>query len=165
VGNLSALERQLNVSQVEAQLNTLDISPPPNMRAWIRVWDSVKKYIGQVGQMYTYFQGYVRSPATVVPESLNDFAASVTESRLKDNSLEKVLAEFHTTVLAAAGSKASESEHLFSFLRKRLDEVRPAALSIKTWMLSGSLVGMDPIFFVPKQLFVSVNRYSIKEIL
>jgi hypothetical protein len=122
--NLSALEANLNVGQTEGQLNTLHITPPINMRAWVRAWDSVKKYIGQVNQMYAYFQGYVRDPSGVAAESLSDFAASVTESRLKDSSLEQMLAEFHTAVLSS-DSKSNQSDHtsIFNFLRKRLEEV------------------------------------------
>ena len=160
--NISGLEQGLSVSQVEAQLNNLQIAPPPNMRAWVRAWDSVKKYIGQVGQMYAYFQGYVRSPAGVATESLSDFAASVTQSRLKDSSLEQMLGEFHTTV-QSTGSKSNESQqHLFKFLRERLDEVRLVVFAMFFFPVEKTLfVGNQHCLarFVLKLLFEVVYDY------
>ena len=135
VSNISALEQRPAVDQLEAQLNALNVLPPANMRAWIRAWDAVKKYIGQVSQMYGYFQGYVRGApgSAVAPESLSDFAASVVtqNQRPKDGSLEAMLAEFHASVVAvpAAGdAKANTSDSLFRFLMKRLEEVRVSSI-------------------------------------
>jgi hypothetical protein len=134
VSNISALAQQLNVGQLEADLNTLRLAPMANMHAWNRAWDSVKKYIGLVAQMYGHFQGFVRGldDSVAGPENLRAFALSVIKDKNvgKDSSLETALEAFHAAVQNAAASgaagvaKANVSEHLFTFLRQRLEEVR-----------------------------------------
>lgn len=118
---IETVERNTEGSLVESQLNTLDIYPVETMRVWIRYWDSIRKYVGQIGQFYSYFQRFVEDPEkSSLSSSLNDFASSMVESKNKESSLENMLRTFHKLAIR----QDEENSTLFSFLEQIFVEVR-----------------------------------------
>ena len=115
---IEEFEMSMKGTAVESQLNNLLISPAESMRSWIRYWDTLRKYIGQVGQLYTYFQSYVDQPESADKSSLNDFVSSMVETKISESSLKNMLNAFHQTVL-----RLDANSTLFSFLYNSFQKV------------------------------------------
>jgi len=116
--HIEDVERVTEASRVESQLNNLEISPLQTMREWIRYWDNLRKYIGQIGQLFSYFRGYVQNPDTSSKVSLNDFVSSLVEKRVMDGSLTNMLDTFHGLVVRQQTNDSS----LFHFLNQIFTE-------------------------------------------
>ena len=81
---------------------------------WIRYWDEVRKYIGQVGQVYTYFVNYVDNPADSVGNGLNDYVTSLAMPVNKQSSLQAMLTDLHRTVIKFDTSLFSTLQSILS---------------------------------------------------
>jgi len=111
LAEMEQLEGRTEGSVVETQLNNLDVRPADTRQVWVRYWDAVRKYIGQVGQLFTYFRGYVQQPEQISAGNINDFVSSLVQTSVKERSLSNMLHTFHTTVI-----RQETNFTLFSFL-------------------------------------------------
>jgi len=108
------LQQHSDFDGIEAQLNHLQIQELEEKGDWIRYWDEVRKYIGQVGQLYTYFVNYVDNPADSVDNGLNDFVTSLAMSVTKQSSLQAMLTDLHRTVITFDTSLFSTLQSILS---------------------------------------------------
>ena len=112
---IASTSRKIRHSKVEQILNTLNL-PTEMMVEWTRYWDLVRKEIGQINTLFTYFDGYIRNPESQDKAILKDFATSVTGSpAFQDSSLQTMLDNLHNTTSMHA------QKMLFPFLKSVLE--------------------------------------------
>ena len=111
------LEKKIDVEAMEKVLNNLSL-PTEDMVTWVRYWDDLRKKVGQIAQLYNYFRGYIEKPEAVNPNTLQDFASSVTQSSVEDRSLQNMLDMFHSTVIPTETPNKSLFPYLHSLISK-----------------------------------------------
>ena len=112
------LERDTNIHAVEKILNNLNVGKD-EMQNWLRVWDDLRRKVGQIAQLYNYFRGYVNNPDNTEAAVLQDFASSITQSSVQDREMRNMLISFHEAVV----SGDSQSSDLFPYLNSLLSKV------------------------------------------
>ena len=115
---LEKVEKMTEGSRVESQLNSLDISPLETMREWIRYWDTIRKYVGQISQLFSHFRAFVHKPDTSSKVSLGEFVSSLVETRVQETSVDSMLSTFHSLVI-----RQDKGSSLFAFLEQIFSEV------------------------------------------
>ena len=109
------LEQSVDVEDLERALNSLRLSLEER-EAWLPYWEEVRREVGKIAQLYTYFKGYMEKPETSAA-TLQDFAASVTQSSVPGReSLGALLDTFHSTVLPTESSRKQLFPHLQALL-------------------------------------------------
>jgi len=110
---LKEMEKTIDASAVETQLNNLKISDPEAKGAWINYWDAVRTNIGQIERLYTYFLEFVKKPEDSLENGLKEFVTSLAIP-VEKSTLQDMLTDLHVTVIQPNSTIFSTLQTIFS---------------------------------------------------
>jgi hypothetical protein len=109
------LEGSVDVEGLERALNSLELTGEER-DMWVPYWETVRREVGKIAQLFNYFRGYLERPDTAA-STLEDFATSVTLASVPGrDSLSSLLDTFHSTVCPSESSAIQLFPYLHSLL-------------------------------------------------
>jgi hypothetical protein len=128
------LEGSVDVEGLERALNSLELTGEER-DMWVPYWETVRREVGKIAQLFNYFRGYLERPDTAA-STLEDFATSVTLASVPGrDSLSSLLDTFHSTVCPSESSAIQLFPYLHSLLEVHTWPVGPLLYIVITHRL------------------------------